>query len=35
MQILSIQNLNFAYENKPVLENVNLNYDDKDFLGPD
>ena len=33
MQILSIQNLNFAYENKPVLENVNLNYDDKDFLG--
>lgn len=33
MQILSIQNLNFAYKNETVLENVNLNYDSKDFLG--
>lgn len=32
MQILHIENLNFAYKNELVLENVNLNYDDKDFL---
>lgn len=32
MQILHIENLNFAYNNELVLENVNLNYDDKDFL---
>lgn len=33
MQILSIKNLNFAYKNETVLENINLNYDSKDFLG--
>lgn len=32
MQILHIENLNFAYNNELVLNNVNLNYDDKDFL---
>ena len=32
MKILSIKNLNFAYNNELVLENINLNYDDKDFL---
>lgn len=32
MQILHIKNLNFAYNNEIVLKNVNLNYDDKDFL---
>lgn len=32
MKILHIKNLNFAYNNEPVLENINLDYDDKDFL---
>lgn len=33
MQLLHIENLNFAYASELVLENVSLNYDNKDFLG--
>jgi len=32
MNIIEIENLNFAYENEAVLEDINLSVDDKDFL---
>lgn len=32
MKLFSIENLSFSYEKQRVLENINLNYDDEDFL---
>lgn len=33
MQLLHIEGLNFSYDKDPVLTNINLDYDNKDFLG--
>lgn len=32
MQFFRISNLSYAYKEEPVLQNINLNYDSKDFL---
>jgi len=32
MPVIEIQNLSFAYEKEPVLENINLTVEEKDFL---
>ena len=32
MSIITINNLTFSYDNQIVLENINLNIEDKDFL---
>ncbi|TQR29198.1 metal ABC transporter ATP-binding protein [Campylobacter sp. MIT 99-7217] len=32
MKLFELKNLSFAYDKEPVLENINLSYDDQDFL---